>query len=104
MTGPPAALAQRTDVERPIVLVSSSGTRVLCENGGSGPLVVACLRNLTATASHLAGLGSSVHLIGAESRGEFRDEDQLCAARIAERLLDGGFRGTDAVVGLIERW
>jgi 2-phosphosulfolactate phosphatase len=100
----PAAIATRTDVDRPIVLLSSSGTRVLCEYGRVRPVLVACLRNVTAIASHLATMDSAVQLIGAESRGEFRDEDQLCAAWIAERLLDEGFRMTDATLELIQRW
>jgi 2-phosphosulfolactate phosphatase len=100
----PAAIEARDDIERPVVLVSTSGTRVMCEYGRIRPIVVACLRNATATASHLASLGSPVHLIGAESRGEFRDEDQLCAAWIAQSLLDEGFQGTDAVLELVERW
>lgn len=100
----PAAVARRTDIDRPIVLVSSSGTRVLYEYGRVRPVVVACLRNVSATASHLESLRSPVQLIGAESRGEFRDEDQLCAARIAERLLEDGYRGTDALLELVERW
>jgi 2-phosphosulfolactate phosphatase len=100
----PAAIATRADVDRPIVLLSSSGTRVLCEYGRVRPVLVACLRNATAIASHLATVDSAVQLIGAESRGEFRDEDQLCAARIAQRLLDEGFRGTDATLELVQRW
>jgi 2-phosphosulfolactate phosphatase len=100
----PAEIATRRDVDRPLVLVSSSGTRVMVEYGRLRPVVVACLRNVTAVARHLASVGSPVHLIGAESRGEFRDEDQLCAAWIAERLIEDGYRGTDEVVELVERW
>lgn len=100
----PAAIAARTDLERPIVLLSSSGTRLLCEYGRDRPVLVACLRNVSAIATHLATVDSAVDLIGAESRGEFRDEDQLCAAWIAELLLDEGFRGTHAALDLVRRW
>jgi 2-phosphosulfolactate phosphatase len=100
----PAAIAARMDVERPVVLLSSSGTRVMCEYGRVRPVLVACMRNVTAIVRHLTTVDSAVHLIGAESRGEFRDEDQLCAAWIAERLLDEGFRASDAALEIVRRW
>src|SRR5207237_7837563 len=41
----PAELARRTDVDRPMVLVSSSGTPFPDHAGRSGPTSLACLRN-----------------------------------------------------------
>jgi 2-phosphosulfolactate phosphatase len=36
-----------------------------------------------------------VRILGADSRGEFREEDQLCAARIASALTTDGYRVAD---------
>ena len=101
----PAALATRTDVQRPMILVSTSGTRLILEAEGAGAVYVACLRNLTAQASHLAAHHSAVVLLGAGSRGEFRDEDQLCCAWIAQELVRVGYTPTDDTTrAVIERW
>ena len=44
-------------------------------------------------------------LIGAGSRGDFREEDQLCCAWIADELVGAGYVPTDdATVATIERW
>ena len=101
----PAEMARRTDIHRPMILLSTSGTRLIAEADGAEAIYVACLRNLRAQALHLARHHSAVVLIGAGSRGEFRDEDQLCCAWIAQELLDAGFEPTsDATNEIIERW
>ena len=66
---------------------------------------VASFRNYNATIDHLAEHHFRVALIGAGSRGEFRDEDQMCCAWIAEGLIENGFKLQDDVTGqLVERW
>jgi len=101
----PAELARRTDIHRPMILLSTSGTRLIAEADGAEAIYVACLRNLRAQAAHLARHHPAVVLIGAGSRGEFRDEDQLCCAWIAQELLDVGYEPTsDATHAIIERW
>ena len=50
-------------------------------------MYVACLRNYSALIAYLAAHHPMVAVIGAGSRGEFREEDQLCCAWIAEGLL-----------------
>jgi 2-phosphosulfolactate phosphatase len=101
----PAAIAARTDVDRPLVLVSTTGTQLICEAAqATSNVYVACLRNVSAQATHLALNASSVCLVGAGSRGEFREEDQLCCAWIAERLARQGFEPVGAAPSLIERW
>ena len=68
-------------------------------------MYVACLRNYSSQAAHLAAHYSTVALIGAGTKGEFREEDQLCCAWIAERLLRAGFEAQDArTTAIIERW
>ena len=44
-------------------------------------------------------------MIGAGSRGDFREEDQLCCAWIAEKLLRAGFEPEDERTNtIIEQW
>jgi 2-phosphosulfolactate phosphatase len=105
MNNSPADLAARTDIHRPMLLLSTSGTRVICGAAESQSMYVACLRNYTATASYLAAHHPVVAIIGAGSRGEFREEDQLCCAWIAELLLDAGYQPQNATTAeIVERW
>ncbi|MBF5042261.1 2-phosphosulfolactate phosphatase [Aggregicoccus sp. 17bor-14] len=105
LTNSPAALAARTDVGRPMVLLSTSGTPLICAPGTSQPTYVACLRNYRVQARHLAAHHDAVTVIGAGARGEFREEDQLCCAWIAEQLLRLGHEPEDERTrALVERW
>lgn len=91
--------------QRPIILLSTSGTRLIAEAAGHGKTYVSCLRNAAAQGEHLAVAGRDVAIYGADSRGEFREEDQLCAARIARRLTADGYIPADAFTEqLVERW
>src|SRR5438105_15490000 len=49
----PAALESRTDVQRPMILLSTSGTRVVCGAEEWQAMYVACLRNYRALAAYL---------------------------------------------------
>jgi 2-phosphosulfolactate phosphatase len=104
LSNSPAALARRTDVERPMVLVSSSGTRLLCGARGCDAVYVACLRNYEAVVEHIAGRHARIAVIGAGTRGEFREEDQLCCAWIAARLIDRGYDANRDTLALVSRW
>ena len=100
----PAALAERSDVGRPMVLLSTSGTRVMRGGLSGQPVYVACLRNQKALTSHLALNHEGVVLIGAGARGEFREEDQLGCARIAEQLIDAGYEPLGDTTSIVSRW
>lgn len=101
----PSELARRDDPERPMVLLSTSGTRLICTYGNTRPVYVACLRNYSAQAAYLARTHEKVALIGAGSRGEFRAEDALCCARLAVCLLKAGYQVQDArTQATIEQW
>jgi 2-phosphosulfolactate phosphatase len=101
----PADLEYRTDIYRPMILLSTTGTKVICGAQESQAMYVACLRNYKAQAAHLAAYHPMVAVIGAGSRGEFREEDQLCCAWIAEILLTAGYEPQDArTEALIEQW
>jgi 2-phosphosulfolactate phosphatase len=90
---------------RPIILLSTSGTRLIAEAVRHGVTYVGCLRNAAALATHLAGQERDVLILGADSRGEFREEDQLCAARIARVLLESGSTVADNPTDeVVTRW
>jgi 2-phosphosulfolactate phosphatase len=101
----PANLEDRTDIYRPMILLTTTGTKVMCAAQESQAMYVACLRNYKAQAAHLGAYHPMVAVIGAGSRGEFREEDQLCCAWIAEILLAAGYEPYDARTGaIIEQW
>src|SRR6266704_5726912 len=91
----PADLEARTDIHRPMLLLSTSGTRLICGAQASQAMYVACLRNYRSTAAYIAAHHPKVAVIGAGSRGEFREEDQLGCAWIAEILLSNGYEPQD---------
>jgi 2-phosphosulfolactate phosphatase len=89
----------------PIILLSTSGTRLIAEAVQHGITYVSCLRNAAAQAGHLVACGQDVLILGADSRGEFREEDQLCAARIARVLVQEGYSVADPLTqGVLERF
>lgn len=101
----PAALLARTDVERPAILLSSSGTRLCREASLCEAAFLACFRNHLSLPAHLAGAYSRIAVIGAGSRGEFRLEDQMCCAQLAKALVELGYSpGTSDTLNLIRRW
>ena len=105
MNNSPAKLESRTDIHRPMLLLSTSGTRLICGAQESQAMYVACLRNYRATAVYLAAHHPKVAVIGAGSRGEFREEDQLGCAWIAEILLSNGYEPQDPrTISIIEQW
>src|SRR5262249_37176674 len=105
ITNSPAQVAACSDVSRPLVLLSSSGTRLMCAIGHREAAYFACFRNYSATIDHLAHNHDAVTLLGAATHGDFREEDQMCCAWIAEGLIRSGFAPEDEMTQhLIERW
>lgn len=106
MNNSPAALTARDDIDRPLVMLSSSGARLMTEASRSGVAgYVACLRNFVPVARHLIEHHDRVAVIGAGSRGTFREEDQLACAWIAELLVNAGYKATNGqTTALVERW
>ena len=101
----PADLEARTDIHRPMILLSTSGTRVICGAHDWQAVYVACLRNYSAHIAYLAAHHPTVAVIGAGSRNQFREEDQLCCAWIAEGLLAAGYEPEDERTReIVERW
>lgn len=101
----PAKLAAQSD-KRPVILLSSSGTKLMAESGASaGAAFVACLRNYKAVAAHIAARYKRIAVLGAATRGEFREEDQFCCARIAAELIHLGHQPEDQkTLDFIHRW
>lgn len=101
----PAQIALRRDTERPLILLSSSGTRLCHEAAQCDAAFLSCLRNYISTARHLALSSSAVALIGAGSLNEFREEDQMCCAWIAQCLMDMGYQaGDNDTLDIVRRW
>jgi 2-phosphosulfolactate phosphatase len=105
MNNSPAELAEYEDLLRPVVLLSSAGTRLIHEAQGCEALYLACFRNYLALAAHLLGRHGKIALIGAGSRGESREEDQICCAWIASQLIEHGYRPeNDQTRDVVKRW
>jgi 2-phosphosulfolactate phosphatase len=105
MQNSPCEMEDIQDTSQPIILLSTSGTRLMMEAADRGVCYAACLRNASAQARHLAQAGADAVILGADSRGEFRDEDRLCAARIARVLAEAGHSVADRFTAeVLERW
>lgn len=105
MQNSPAEIHDMSDTSRPIILLSTSGTRLMAEAGERAVCHPACLRNARAQGEYLARAGADAVLLGADSRGQFRDEDRLCAARIARVLVEAGHScGDRLTTEVLERW
>jgi 2-phosphosulfolactate phosphatase len=103
----PWQIEQLPDNHRHVVLLSTSGTKLMCAAAGrtGTTTYAACLRNHSAQSDQLAARHDRVLLMGAESRGDFREEDQLCCGRIGARLVEAGFEPSDTLTAaVIERW
>ncbi|MBI3112697.1 MAG: 2-phosphosulfolactate phosphatase [Ignavibacteriales bacterium] len=105
MTNSPAGIARRRDMQRPMILLSSSGTTLLHDAAECHAVYLACFRNQEATAAYLRDRYERIALIGAGTRGESREEDQMCAAWIAGSLLEEGFTpGSNKTLATIKEW
>lgn len=104
LTNSPAELALRDD-KQPVVLLSSSGTQLIDKIRHYQAAYVASFRNTVATVRQLRRHGFPVTVIGAGSRGEFREEDQMCCAWIASGLMDDGYAPEDRETAeLVRKW
>lgn len=94
-----------TKSHRPIILVSSSGTRLLLNSAGAQAVYISCFRNFSAVADYVAGKHERVAILGAGTRGEFRREDQIGCAWLAKKLVDAGYKmESPRTRDLIRRW
>ncbi|MDQ3751361.1 MAG: 2-phosphosulfolactate phosphatase [Actinomycetota bacterium] len=100
----PVGLSSFQDTSRPVILLSTSGTRLLHEARSADKVYVACLRNFTAQVRQICNHDTAVVLMGAGTRGEFREEDELCCAWMAELLVGEGYRPLGSTKDAIKRW
>src|SRR5947209_12201159 len=102
----PSELPKHSDTSRPLILLSTSGTRLIANAGGSDALYLACFRNSLSMGCRLISeKHPRVALVGAGSRGEFREEDQICCAWIAALLARAGYAAeNEATVEVLNRW
>lgn len=101
----PAELASRHDISRPLVLLSSSGTKLIHLARACEAAYIACFRNFAFTARRLAGRHPHVALIGAGSRNQRREEDQMCCAWMAQQLIDLGYIAENRdTLAMVDRW
>jgi 2-phosphosulfolactate phosphatase len=105
MTNSPVDIASRTDIARPMIFISSSGTQLMLNAAGADAVYAACFRNLSAVAGRIAGKHDAVAVIGAGTRGQFRREDQMGCALVAERLVEMGYKpGSRLTEEYIRKW
>jgi len=105
LTNSPVEVAARTDLHRPMVLVSSSGTQLLMNAAGSEAVYLACFRNFSAVARHIDGKHRRIAVLGAGTRGQFRREDQMGCAWVAEKLIASGYSPENQQTGdYVSRW
>ncbi len=105
MGNSPSHMASRADTHRPLVLVSSSGTKVIHEAAGCAATYLGCFRSHTVLAGYLAQRHARVAVSGAGSKGEFREEDQICCAWIAAGLMrKGHLPGNSQTLEIVRRW
>lgn len=105
ITNSPFEVANRPDHWRPMILLSSSGTQLIHNASEAGATYIACLRNWEATAAFIGERHERVAVIGAGTRGEFREEDQYGCALVAAALMERGFAPEGAqTTEIVERW
>ena len=105
MDNSPAQIAGRNDTYRPLVLVSSSGTKVIHEAAGAETVYLSCFRDYSYLSTYLAGRHDRIAIIGAGSLGEFREEDQACCAWIAAELMSQGYQAKNPETeALVRKW
>jgi phosphosulfolactate phosphohydrolase-like enzyme len=100
----PCALLRLGCDPRPLVFASPPGTELIANAAEGGSALVACFRNVSATAAALAR-HTRVALLVAGCREEMSCEDQMAAAWIGERLVEDGFEPEDRrTAELVRRW
>ena len=102
----PAEVAGRSDISRPMILLSSSGTRLIMNARGCEALYLASFRNSRSMACRLINENHRrIALLGAVSRGQFREEDQICCAWIGAQLVQAGYvPENETTVKVLSRW
>jgi 2-phosphosulfolactate phosphatase len=106
MHNSPSEIHRRSDISRPLILVSSSGTRLIANACRCETVYLACFRNSLSMGCRLIGeKHERIALLGAGTKGEFRQEDQICCAWIAALLARAGYVAEDEnTLNILNRW
>jgi 2-phosphosulfolactate phosphatase len=102
----PVELAEIQHASRPLVLLSSAGTKLIVNAAACDVVYLACFRNAACTADQMIQEAyPKIALLGAGTRGEFREEDQIACAWIAARLQQAGYVAENAATAeIMNRW
>jgi 2-phosphosulfolactate phosphatase len=101
----PVEIERHNDIDRPAIVLSSSGTQLLHALNSRDSVYIACLRNCQATVRYLIGRYDRIAVVGAPTRGEFREEDQLCCAWIADGLMKAGYNElNEKTIEIVKQW
>ena len=105
LTNSPYQIAEKLSGSKMIILVSSSGTRLIVNAIGLTPVFIGCFRNLTALARHLINHHQKIALIGAGSQFDFRREDQMGCAYLGQKLIDAGYEPENKrTASIVKTW
>src|SRR4029077_14571990 len=105
LSNSPAQLALRSDIARPAILLSSSGTQLICAAAKCQAVYLACLRNFASLSRYLCARHPRIAVIGAGNRDEFREEDQMCCALVTEELMRCGHEPENyETLNIVKRW
>ncbi len=105
LTNSPAEIEQIKELVRPAIIVSTSGTPLMYAFRNWHLAYVACLRNYTATTNQIVQRHNHVLIASALTRGEFREEDQLCSAWIGKGLMKAGYSPEDdSAAKIVDKW
>jgi len=105
MTNSPVEIMNSNDTQRPIIFISSSGSQLMRNSIGADAIYISSFRNFSAVANYAGALHDRIAIIGAGTRGQFRREDLMGCAWLAEMLLKKGFdSGNPLTSGYLLRW
>ena len=101
----PVEIEQQEEIVRPAIIVSTSGTPLMHELRKCNSAYVACLRNYRATIDLIISRHDRILIAAAPTRGEFREEDQLCSAWIGDGLIKAGYLPEDETTAeIVNKW
>lgn len=101
----PVEILEMSTGYRQVILLSSSGTKLIVNSASAAAVYICCFRNLSAIANHLTGNYEHVAILGAGSKDQFRREDKMGCAYLASRLFDLGFQPANAkITDFVREW
>jgi 2-phosphosulfolactate phosphatase len=101
----PVEIERLKEIVRPAIIVSTSGTPLMHELRKFRSAYVACLRNYGAMIDLIICRHNHILIAAAPTRGEFREEDQLCCAWIGDGLMKAGYLPEDdSTANIVDKW